>query len=183
MLFGVFLQPGRWFRWRGRQGRAGQRREGHCVAELAQEGRPLTHTGSEGGLQWQQMRQSALRVFGALGRAVPVDACWRPSSLHLERAVCLSAACVLILQGTALSLFIRFWCRAYHWCYGCLQSDATYLIVTDNGEIENFGLNAVCTHLGCVVPWNDVSVKHNFMEHNDHEIQILQHVLITSSSS
>lgn len=40
-----------------------------------------------------------------------------------------------------------------------LQSDATYLIVTDDGNIENFGLNAVCTHLGCVVPWNDVSVK------------------------
>jgi cytochrome b6-f complex iron-sulfur subunit len=35
-----------------------------------------------------------------------------------------------------------------------LKSDATYLIVTDNGEIETFGLNAVCTHLGCVVPWN-----------------------------
>jgi Rieske Fe-S protein len=38
----------------------------------------------------------------------------------------------------------------------CLQSDATYLIVTDNGEIETYGLNAVCTHLGCVVPWNQV---------------------------
>jgi cytochrome b6-f complex iron-sulfur subunit len=36
-----------------------------------------------------------------------------------------------------------------------LKSDATYLIVTDDGNIENFGLNAVCTHLGCVVPWND----------------------------
>jgi cytochrome b6-f complex iron-sulfur subunit len=41
-------------------------------------------------------------------------------------------------------------------CLCCLQSDATYLIVTDNGEIETFGLNAVCTHLGCVVPWNNV---------------------------
>lgn len=35
-----------------------------------------------------------------------------------------------------------------------LKGDATYLIVTDKGEIEKYGLNAVCTHLGCVVPWN-----------------------------
>lgn len=38
-----------------------------------------------------------------------------------------------------------------------MQSDATYLIVTDEGKLENFGVNAVCTHLGCVVPWNSVS--------------------------
>ncbi|KAL4441468.1 hypothetical protein ABPG77_001972 [Micractinium sp. CCAP 211/92] len=35
-----------------------------------------------------------------------------------------------------------------------LKGDATYLIVTEKGEIEKYGLNAVCTHLGCVVPWN-----------------------------
>lgn len=35
-----------------------------------------------------------------------------------------------------------------------LKGDATYLIVTDKLEIEKYGLNAVCTHLGCVVPWN-----------------------------
>jgi hypothetical protein len=28
--------------------------------------------------------------------------------------------------------------------------------VTDN-NIEKYGLNAVCTHLGCVVPWVGVS--------------------------
>eukprot|EP00798_Chlamydomonas_sp_ICE-L_P016075 gene16075-22213_t len=33
-----------------------------------------------------------------------------------------------------------------------LKGDPTYLIVKD-GEIEKYGLNAVCTHLGCVVPW------------------------------
>ena len=33
------------------------------------------------------------------------------------------------------------------------QGDATYIIVKDDGTIENYGLNAVCTHLGCVVPW------------------------------
>ena len=36
------------------------------------------------------------------------------------------------------------------------QADATYLIVNDKMELENFGLNAVCTHLGCVVPWDTV---------------------------
>ena len=37
-----------------------------------------------------------------------------------------------------------------------LQADATYLIVNDQNELEKFGLNAVCTHLGCVVPWDTV---------------------------
>lgn len=40
-----------------------------------------------------------------------------------------------------------------------LKSDATYLIVTDDGKIERYGLNAVCTHLGCVVPWNGTENK------------------------
>jgi cytochrome b6-f complex iron-sulfur subunit len=35
-----------------------------------------------------------------------------------------------------------------------LKSDATYLIVSDEGKLENFAVNAVCTHLGCVVPWD-----------------------------
>lgn len=43
-------------------------------------------------------------------------------------------------------------------CFILLQSDATYLVVTDDGQIEKYGLNAVCTHLGCVVPWNNVSL-------------------------
>jgi len=25
--------------------------------------------------------------------------------------------------------------------------------VTNDGDIEKYGINAVCTHLGCVVPW------------------------------
>jgi cytochrome b6-f complex iron-sulfur subunit len=33
------------------------------------------------------------------------------------------------------------------------QGDPTYLVVKDDGTIENYGINAVCTHLGCVVPW------------------------------
>lgn len=40
-----------------------------------------------------------------------------------------------------------------------LKSDATYLIVTDKSEIERYGLNAVCTHLGCVVPWSSTDNK------------------------
>lgn len=35
-----------------------------------------------------------------------------------------------------------------------LKGDPTYLVVSDAGAIADYGLNAVCTHLGCVVPWN-----------------------------
>jgi cytochrome b6-f complex iron-sulfur subunit len=42
-----------------------------------------------------------------------------------------------------------------------LKGDPTYLIVTKEGTIENYGVNAVCTHLGCVVPWN--SAENKFM--------------------
>jgi len=34
-----------------------------------------------------------------------------------------------------------------------LKGDPTYLIVNAEGKLENYGINAVCTHLGCVVPW------------------------------
>jgi len=40
-----------------------------------------------------------------------------------------------------------------------LKGDATYLIVKEDKTIENYGLNAVCTHLGCVVPWNKAENK------------------------
>ena len=35
-----------------------------------------------------------------------------------------------------------------------LKGDPTYLIVEGADAIGAYGLNAVCTHLGCVVPWN-----------------------------
>jgi cytochrome b6-f complex iron-sulfur subunit len=35
-----------------------------------------------------------------------------------------------------------------------LKGDPTYIVVTETKEIASYGLNAVCTHLGCVVPWN-----------------------------
>mmetsp|Transcript_22149 Transcript_22149/g.54199 ORF Transcript_22149/g.54199 Transcript_22149/m.54199 type:complete len:229 (-) Transcript_22149:417-1103(-) len=35
-----------------------------------------------------------------------------------------------------------------------LKGDPTYLIVNEENTLNSYGLNAVCTHLGCVVPWN-----------------------------
>lgn len=35
-----------------------------------------------------------------------------------------------------------------------LKGDPTYVVIQDDGQIANYGINAVCTHLGCVVPWN-----------------------------
>jgi cytochrome b6-f complex iron-sulfur subunit len=41
-----------------------------------------------------------------------------------------------------------------------LKGDATYLIVENgNKEVRDYGINAVCTHLGCVVPWNKAANK------------------------
>ncbi|ACK64838.1 cyclic nucleotide-binding protein [Rippkaea orientalis PCC 8801] len=35
-----------------------------------------------------------------------------------------------------------------------LKGDPTYLVVQGDKTLANYGINAVCTHLGCVVPWN-----------------------------
>ncbi|MCL6435868.1 MAG: cytochrome b6-f complex iron-sulfur subunit [Leptolyngbyaceae cyanobacterium HOT.MB2.61] len=35
-----------------------------------------------------------------------------------------------------------------------LKGDPTYIVVREDKSIADFGINAVCTHLGCVVPWN-----------------------------
>ncbi|HIK28911.1 MAG: cytochrome b6-f complex iron-sulfur subunit [Oscillatoriaceae bacterium SKW80] len=35
-----------------------------------------------------------------------------------------------------------------------LKGDPTYIVVESESSIANYGINAVCTHLGCVVPWN-----------------------------
>ena len=35
-----------------------------------------------------------------------------------------------------------------------LKGDPTYVVVDGNQAIASYGINAVCTHLGCVVPWN-----------------------------
>ena len=35
----------------------------------------------------------------------------------------------------------------------------SYLIVKEDKSLETYGLNAVCTHLGCVVPWSAANNK------------------------
>ncbi|MEB3303924.1 MAG: cytochrome b6-f complex iron-sulfur subunit, partial [Cyanobium sp.] len=40
-----------------------------------------------------------------------------------------------------------------------LKGDPTYLIVEGPEAIGNYGINAICTHLGCVVPWNSGANK------------------------
>lgn len=35
-----------------------------------------------------------------------------------------------------------------------LKGDPTYIVVQEDKTLANYGINAVCTHLGCVVPWN-----------------------------
>jgi cytochrome b6-f complex iron-sulfur subunit len=35
-----------------------------------------------------------------------------------------------------------------------LKGDPTYIVVESESSLADYGLNAVCTHLGCVVPWN-----------------------------
>lgn len=46
-----------------------------------------------------------------------------------------------------------------------LKGDATYLILDDNKNLSDFALNAVCTHLGCVVPWNKAENKFMYVQH------------------
>jgi len=41
-----------------------------------------------------------------------------------------------------------------------LKGDAHYLIVKEDKTLEDYALNAVCTHLGCVVPWNRAANKY-----------------------
>lgn len=40
-----------------------------------------------------------------------------------------------------------------------LKGDAHYLIAKEDNTLEQYALNAVCTHLGCVVPWNRAANK------------------------
>ena len=40
-----------------------------------------------------------------------------------------------------------------------LKGDPTYLIVEGSDAIRSYGINAICTHLGCVVPWNSGANK------------------------
>jgi cytochrome b6-f complex iron-sulfur subunit len=40
-----------------------------------------------------------------------------------------------------------------------IKGDPTYLVVTNDQALETYGINAICTHLGCVVPWNQAENK------------------------
>ena len=40
-----------------------------------------------------------------------------------------------------------------------VQGDPTYLVVEQDKTLATYGINAVCTHLGCVVPWNGAENK------------------------
>lgn len=40
-----------------------------------------------------------------------------------------------------------------------LKGDPTYLVVKEDGGLESYGINSICTHLGCVVPWNSAEGK------------------------
>lgn len=40
-----------------------------------------------------------------------------------------------------------------------LKGDPTYLVIENDGTLATYGINAVCTHLGCVVPWNAAENK------------------------
>ncbi|KAK9677964.1 hypothetical protein RND81_11G179000 [Saponaria officinalis] len=40
-----------------------------------------------------------------------------------------------------------------------LKGDPTYLVVENDRTLATYGINAVCTHLGCVVPFNSAEKK------------------------
>ena len=40
-----------------------------------------------------------------------------------------------------------------------LKGDPTYLILNENKIFADYALNAICTHMGCVVPWNKAENK------------------------
>ncbi|XP_074380735.1 cytochrome b6-f complex iron-sulfur subunit 2, chloroplastic isoform X2 [Apium graveolens] len=40
-----------------------------------------------------------------------------------------------------------------------LKGDPTSLVVENDKTLATYGINAVCTHLGCVVPWNKAENK------------------------
>ena len=40
-----------------------------------------------------------------------------------------------------------------------IDGDPHYLITNKNNKLEKYAINAICTHLGCVVPWNPTEQK------------------------
>jgi Rieske Fe-S protein len=66
-------------------------------------------------------------------------------------------------SGYAAFVHVILFCAAKRYMQSTspvLQGDPTYLMVKeDASELREIGLNAICTHLGCVVPWNSAEKK------------------------
>lgn len=73
-----------------------------------------------------------------------------------------AGSAALDAQGNAVTA--DAWAAKYKYPYRSLveglKGDAHYLIVKQDGSLENYAINAVCTHLGCVVPWNVAANKY-----------------------
>ncbi|KAJ8614423.1 hypothetical protein CTAYLR_000752 [Chrysophaeum taylorii] len=41
-----------------------------------------------------------------------------------------------------------------------IHGDPTYLVLDDDKKLGTYALNAICTHLGCIVPWNKAANKY-----------------------
>jgi cytochrome b6-f complex iron-sulfur subunit len=57
-------------------------------------------------------------------------------------------------NDVAVSEFLAAHAAGDHVLAQGLKGDPTYIVVKEDKSIADFGINAVCTHLGCVVPWN-----------------------------
>lgn len=80
----------------------------------------------------------------------------RPWQRHQEQGVAQDPPRQRPLARTGPQGTWRLWWQCCRHTRTNQQGDPTYLVVNKDGQLENYGVNAVCTHLGCVVPWNGV---------------------------
>lgn len=71
-------------------------------------------------------------------------------NLNLCNAITVIWCVQLILHQMRLRM--QLWLFAH-------QGDPTYLVVEKDRTLATYGINAVCTHLGCVVPFNTAENK------------------------
>jgi cytochrome b6-f complex iron-sulfur subunit len=62
-----------------------------------------------------------------------------------------------ILMHSPVSLYQSIYLSIYLCTH--IPSQHSYIIVKEDKSLESYGLNAVCTHLGCVVPWSAANNK------------------------
>ena len=79
----------------------------------------------------------------------------------MQRKLCTCVFACLYERSSVLGLVVQWHAedisdRLYWHTHGLSGS---YLIVKDDKTLESYGLNAVCTHLGCVVPWSPANNK------------------------